>query len=285
MARLLAYLHVYYHEQIPWFLEKLSHIGGCEWDLVVSWSVPSPESEKLIRAFKADVRFIQVENVGYDIWPFISVLRCVDLDAYDYILKLHTKNSSKKRSRINGLNLRGYRWRDLLVDALLGSPEQFRSVWETVNGDPEMGIACNAALVCPLTKGLPEDTDPLYAEMERIGLKTRDLRFCGGTMFLARTAPLRLIRDSDLTAASFSAAPVSHAYGSLAHIYERIITYMITAQGYKIYPIESHPAALRKVKIHALTQPVISWLFALERRGPERHKYLVIFGIPIKLKG
>ena len=285
MPRLLAYLHVYYHDQIPWFLEKLSHIEGCDWDLVVTWSEPRAESEALIRSFKADARFLQVENAGYDIWPFIKLLRSIDMDAYDFLLKLHTKNSSSKRSRINGLNLRGFRWRDLLVDALLGTPQQFRSVLDAMTADPLSGIACNAALVCKLTRGLPEDTDPLFEEMERIGLKTEDLRFAGGTMFLARTQPLKFIRDLDLTAESFSGAPVSHGYGSLAHIYERIISFAVTAQGYRIVPVESHPAVLRRVRIHAVTQPVISWLFALERRGPERHKYLVIFGIPIKLKG
>ena len=38
MSRLLVHLHVYYPEQLPWFVEKLSHINGCEWDLYVTCS-------------------------------------------------------------------------------------------------------------------------------------------------------------------------------------------------------------------------------------------------------
>lgn len=283
--RLLVYLHVYYHDQVPWFMDKLRHVTGVEWDLLVTWVAPNPATEALVRACKPDARFLQVENVGYDIWPFIVALRSIDMDAYEFILKLHTKNCSAPGNRINGLHLRGFRWRNLLVDALLGSEEQFRHVWQCMTSDPKAGLACNAALLCTLSVGLPEDTEPLFKEMERIGLHTDDLRFCGGTMFLARTAPLCFLRDLDLSPDSFSGPPLSHTVGSLAHVYERIVTFCITAQGYELVPVRSHPAVLWKVRIHRLLTPVLSWFFALERRGPMREKYLVILGIGIRLKG
>lgn len=283
--KMLVHFHVYYHDQVPWFIGKLRHIRNVDWDLLVTWAAPNPVTESLIRDCKPEARFLQVENVGYDVWPFIAALQSIDLDAYDFILKLHTKNSSAVRHRINGLTMYGFRWRDMLVDALLGSAEQFRSVWERMTANPKAGIACNAALLCKPSVGLPEDTAPLFKEMERIGLHTEDLRFCGGTMFLARTAPLHFLRNLDLTASSFSSSSASHSFGSLAHIYERIITFCITGQGYAIVPVKSHPAALWKVRFREVTKPVLSWLFALERRGPERIKYMVIVGIPIRLKG
>lgn len=283
--KMLVHLHVFYHEQVPWFIDKLRNIQGVRWDLLVTWSAPSLETEALIRAFKPDVRFFQVENVGYDVWPFISALRAIDIDAYEFILKLHTKNSNEVRNRINGLEFRGFRWRDLLVDALLGSKEQFCRVWEKMTTTPRAGLACNAALLCKLSSGLPEDTEPLFEEMKRIGLHTDDLRFCGGTMFLARMAPFHFLRDLDLKADDFSSYSASHSCGSMAHIYERIISFCITAQGYRIVPVKSHPAAYWKVRIHGVTKPILTWFFALERRGPQRQKYMVILGNSIRLKG
>ena len=64
--KVLVHLHVYYLDQVPYFLEKLSSIGGCQWDLVVTSSSLPPREESLLREFKPDVRFIQAENVGYD---------------------------------------------------------------------------------------------------------------------------------------------------------------------------------------------------------------------------
>ena len=78
-SRLLVYLHLYYHEQLPFFLERLSSVDGCNWDLVVSWSEENEESERLLRAFRPDVTILKVANVGYDIWPFIAMLRAVDI--------------------------------------------------------------------------------------------------------------------------------------------------------------------------------------------------------------
>ena len=35
MSKLLVHLHVYYREQLPWFLEKLAHLEE-PWDLLVT---------------------------------------------------------------------------------------------------------------------------------------------------------------------------------------------------------------------------------------------------------
>ena len=42
-----------------------------------------------------NAKIITVPNKGYDIYPFLIVLSKVKLDEYDYILKIHTKNSRK----------------------------------------------------------------------------------------------------------------------------------------------------------------------------------------------
>lgn len=283
-SRLLVYLHLYYHEQLPFFLERLSSVDGCNWDLVVSWSEENEESERLLRAFRPDVTILKVANVGYDIWPFIAMLRAVDIRRYDYVLKLHTKNANIVKNRINGLNLRGFRWRNLLVDALLRSRGQFRKVLERLHTDPKVGIACNAALLKRPSVGLAEDTTLLEGELERIGMHPADSRFCAGTMFLARMEPFVKLRDSDLTEESFSGLTTSHNTGTLAHVYERIVFYYVTSAGYGIYPVISHPYSYFMVLCHDLSKPFLHWLFSIECRGAERVKYLRVLGMDFKLK-
>lgn len=84
--------------------------------------------------FKPDTRFVAVENVGYDVWPFIKVIKSIDLSPYDCLMKLHTKNVDGFKCRLNGVKLTGTKWRDILVGGLLNDSAQFtkmyRSFWQ-----------------------------------------------------------------------------------------------------------------------------------------------------------
>ncbi|MBQ2068723.1 MAG: hypothetical protein II465_01190, partial [Bacteroidales bacterium] len=91
MGRLLVHFHVYYEDQIPWFLEKLGNINGCEWDLYVTYSALGEASRAMILSAFPLARMMELGNIGYDLWPFIKVLKSVDVDSYDYVMKLHTK--------------------------------------------------------------------------------------------------------------------------------------------------------------------------------------------------
>ena len=67
MGRLLVAFHVYYHDQVPWFIGKMRNINGCEWDLVVTFSEYDETTDRLLREFKPDVRMLHTESAGYDI--------------------------------------------------------------------------------------------------------------------------------------------------------------------------------------------------------------------------
>ena len=92
MSRLIVHFHIYYHDQVDYFINKMKNINGCDWDLLVTYSTASSKTEAMIKEFKPDAQFLKVENAGYDVWPFIKVLKVLDFTKYDYILKLHTKN-------------------------------------------------------------------------------------------------------------------------------------------------------------------------------------------------
>ncbi|MBO4634332.1 MAG: hypothetical protein J5669_03050 [Bacteroidales bacterium] len=236
--RILVHWHIYYPEQIPYFLDKLSHIRDCSWDLYVTGV---PQGREAVRAFKPDAVFLDVENQGYDIWPFISVLRTAPMEQYDYVLKLHTKNSAPKFLQLNGIVLPGYRWRNLLVSALLGTPKRFRKAWEVLEKDPCAGMVCEALLVKKLSRTAPSDTTLLQAEARRIGLPVKGDSFCAGTMFLARASAFEFLRKAPLDVQDFSGVKGTHLSGSPAHVYERILSLCISASGLKIVPLVTRP--------------------------------------------
>ena len=280
--KLLVHLHVYYHDQLDWFLEQLSHIDGCSWDLTVTWSGEHPQSEAAVRVFRPDARILPVENVGYDIWPFLYVLQNTDLTAYDGVMKLHTKNTDERANKINGIKLSGTQWRDCLVLPLLESPQQFRKALHQLESNPRCGMVCSGFLIRQPSRYLPEDSADLEKEMSRIGLKCSDRRFCAGAMFLARSAAFLPLQSIALSESDFKAGG-SHAIGTLAHIYERIISNVVSAGGYALVPADYHRLSYAFWRIGRCIGSLLKNIFALNHSKIDGKKYLTLFGFTFPL--
>ena len=284
MTPLLVHLHLYYRDQLPWFLEKLANLEE-PWDLVVTWTEEDAEAEALIRCLKPDARFLVVENAGYDIWPFLAALRRVDIEKYPLVMKLHTKNRNDTGYTVNGLRLRGYAWRDYLVDALLKTPAQARRVRTLLETQPRLGLVCEGCLIRRPGSRDAEDGALLEEECRRLGLSAQGKRFCAGTMFLARTSSFKRLRDSDLTAASFAGPAASHTSGSPAHVYERILSFLAQEDGLRLKGVSTHPLRYAYVRVTKALEPALKQVFALERVGPEGTKQLTLLGMKFRFRG
>lgn len=118
--KILVHLHLYYHEQLDWFLAKLKNIT-CPYDLYVTYVDKNKLSEQKLKSFKPDVKLIKVENRGYDVYPFWQVLQRINLDDYNYVLKLHTKNFRNVPWKKDEILYKGYDWRNDLIEPLIGS--------------------------------------------------------------------------------------------------------------------------------------------------------------------
>lgn len=282
MKKVLVIFHLYYKDQLPYFLDKLSHIHGCDWDLCVTGPSFDPESQASLRAFKSDVSLITCENVGYDIWPFLHALQVTGTDAYDLVLKLHTKsNTGDHKIRIGGVHLREYMWRDTLVDALLQDRERWEEVLNIFESRPDAGMVCSRKLYCKLN--FKEDHALLDEELSRIGLQTQERRFCVGTMMLLRADLFKALPLAEFRAEQFPRESASNSGGTIAHIYERILSLLAPAQGFQVYTTGSDAAFERKQKIRRFTKPLLDFLFSIDRKGEDGAKYLTILGISIRL--
>ena len=280
MQKLLVHLHVYYHEQVDYFISKLRNISSCEWDMLVTYSHYDPETEDRLRAFKSDTRFMQVENVGYDIWPFIKVLKSTGGEGYDFILKLHTKNTSSYVNVINGMRLKADRWRNLLVDSLLGSEKQFSKCWSRISTDPSIGFVYAYELKRDRSKGM----SGIIPEARRISVYDIDGEYVSGTMFLARTEALKKITDADITAEMFAKDEArSHSRSSLAHIYEQLMCFAMQDAGFRPSRVCTHISDSLSVCIHRMMSPALKFIFSLEREGQNDSKVLTLFGLKIQL--
>lgn len=285
MKKLLVILHVYYPVQVEYFISKLHNINSCEWDLLVTGPKLGEAVRSRFEQFKPGCRFLEVENEGYDVWPFIKAVKSEpDFLSYDYVMKLHTKNANLGKFVINGIPLRKYKWRSLLVNAMLKSPEQFRKCLNRFEKCPNTGMICSRELLKRTTGGISEDLSMLDNELERLGLKSKKRAFCAGTMFIARTAPLSFIQEREISHEMFKGVAVSHSHGTMAHVYERIFGISVSAAGYRLRGVGSDwPVCIYAVANKCLS-PLLEQIFALKRFGEDSRKYLVILGIKIPLE-
>ena len=280
--RILVHLHVFYHDQVPWFLDRLKSLDAYDWDLVVTCGTADSGTEHAVKAFKPDARFLYVENVGYDVWPFLRLISEVDLTPYDILFKLHTKNiTSDTIVRVNGVHMRKEAWRNILVDALLGSPDQTARVVSVFSEQPDAGMVCSAKLYSTLEA--VEDGKPLTNELEVLGLQTDERRFCVGDMFAIRPCLLAPLAKRSWSADMFPAHSQSGSGGTLAHIYERVFSLLAPAQGYRVVTTGLDKAYVRKMRVRKWLKPVLSFIFNVDWEGSPRRKVLTILGFKFTL--
>ena len=98
--RILVCIHIYYHNQVDYIIEKLSTLNRLNYDIFITYSEKNEETNKKFLDFDKNTRFLLVENKGYDIYPFLTLINKINLEKYFCVLKLHTKNHDKTGSYI-----------------------------------------------------------------------------------------------------------------------------------------------------------------------------------------
>lgn len=280
--KLLVHLHVYYHDQVEYFARKLRNISGCEWSLFVTMSVQDPVTVSMLKEVKPDAVFLQTDNVGYDIWPFISVVKSVRLEDYDLVMKLHTKGLSP--INIHHVRLDGYGWRNALTEALLKDEGRFRRIISIFLTSPGTGLMCSDIFLMLPLPWTDEDSPALDKELSRIGLDVKDRHFCVGTMFIARASCYRFLQEADITEDMFPREQMSHSGGTLAHVYERILSMAPSAYGLKARGLVSWPAVSAWLFADRIFSAAFRNIFSINREGYDRHKVLRIAGLKFRLR-
>lgn len=253
--KLLVHLHLYYHDQIDFMLQKLKNIVNCNWDLYVTICDVNKESEEKILNFKPEAKIIKVKNCGYDIYPFLQVLDSIDISLYNYVLKIHTKNFRKKL-KLNGFSnklgkYKGYGWRNELINSLIGTKNIFENNLNLLN-NPNIGMLCSKDFLLPLKNCTTEDIANLERLKKTYNLKTDYDKFCAGTMFLAKSKIFEVLKNKTLTVEDFKAKVETNTTGTLAHSFERIFTLLCTNNCYIVRPVKYNLFSIMRYQIKSL---------------------------------
>ncbi len=236
--KICVHLHVFYMEMLDELLRYVSNFStneNWEYDLYVTMCGEHPESEQKIYGFKDNAHIIKVANRGYDVAPFLQVIKNINLDDYDYIVKLHSKRDLTQPAYLPNCKFKGSEWRDKLLE-FIATPENLALSLQQFEENTNVGMVCAPELIITAAKDDVRAEEKAEKIMRGMGLTIKNRHFVAGTMFMARAKLFKHWQNLPYNAADFEEFDPKHKGGSLAHALERVLGYMIGAQGYRIAP-------------------------------------------------
>lgn len=233
MTKLAVHLHLYYIEQLPLVLKYLCALQNTDFDLFITMVEKNATAESKIKSLYPHVKIWQIENRGYDIGPFIDFLHHIDLNNYQYILKVHTKGlHSPNYTLLNGRRFDSALWSKVLWESMLANKERLQENLQILDNNTQYDMLGSKYCLTSSPKDYVNLLPQINDELQTLGLiKPDKLSFIAGSMFLAKASIFKPLLYYSL--ADFSPTDGSVKEGTLAHVIERICGCL--AQ--KIYPL------------------------------------------------
>jgi len=236
--KMAVFFHCFYPEMLSFAVEYLKNIP-VDFDLLVTAPDDSADKDLQLLPEKLphlqNIRLLIAENRGRDIAPWLCALPCEEHLQYDVVLKLHLKKTPQMPEIFTDS------WMKFLYDNLLGSPALVAAVLENFAVNENIGTVFTpyppeVTLQCPTAyAGHPDDAAKGKEILRRLHLNPPEESgmpvFGVGTMFYYRPAALEKLFRADWKPEDFPAEPLPWR-GTAAHAMERIIPYIIQAQGY-----------------------------------------------------
>jgi hypothetical protein len=222
------HIHLHYPELAAFFATRLQSLKQpIDVFITTTERIKAVQVEAAFAGYnrgKVDVRY--GPNRGRDIGPlFTSLGEDIERGGYGLIGHLHGKKSSSVGGDM------GDRWRDYLLDHLLGTPGHVGQIFEMFTSNPTLGLV------------FPEDRHSVgwsknlqYARglVDRLGsnleLPTHPV-FPLGNMFWARPAAIKPLWDLKLDWTDYPAEPAPYD-GTVLHALERILPTVVEATGH-----------------------------------------------------
>ena len=245
--KILVHLHLYYQNMLDEMIALLQNIDNYNYDLYVTIVKEDFEIVKKLKLFRSNAKIIIVENKGFDVFPFLIVLNAVNLQDYDYVIKMHTKRNMSKGVVLHGKYYiaSGSYWREKLL-CFLESEECFKTAIELLRND-SVGMISHYKLI---DDEIGECNESRALELlKETGLPSLDKKFVMGTMFICKAEllnPLKSLKLREFENSDSLKIINSKRDGSLAHVYERLFGWIICAQNKKIIPLY-HPSIKDKI--------------------------------------
>jgi len=237
-AKIAVIIHAFYIDVFREIIELLG-IADSRLKIFVTTVAEREQEVREVLAkspFDGEVRVY--ENHGRDVLPFLSLLKEIDLDTFDFVLKLHTKRSMHDQD--------GEHWRHQTVSCLAAF-EQREWIIKQICEAPHIGLVGPREHVVSMHPYDSSTIDNIKWLAGRLGFEILPLEkqaFIAGAMFMARTEALIPILNIALGRADFE--PETGQYdGTMACAIEHAFTLSAVAASLEIASIGPDDAAKR----------------------------------------
>lgn len=224
---ILAVVHIFYPELWPELKRCLLNISGC-FDLYITLVKENKKVFSDILDVFPDAKIEVIDNRGYDIGPFLYVINKIEINKYDFIVKLHTKRNVPDSFTLKGEWAGGALFRKMALE-FCSSSERWKSSLAKMN-DISAGMVGSPLCIIDKRFDYTSDYALVYRIMEKIGLNWNGTgEYVVGTMFVVRASLLEPLRGK-FTLEDFE-VPDRRKGDGLPHAIERVLGYMVQAQG------------------------------------------------------
>jgi len=265
--RFFIHAHLYYPELWHELAQCIRNFDDWSYDLCVTTPHREERIHELVHKDFPRAKYIVCENRGYDVGPFVEVLNGVDLSKYDYVVKLHTKRDWC--GWMNSTYVMGSKWRNWLL-SFCKTKENLCRTLSVFRENPSAGMVAHSAVI--VSHGDYLESESVKREADLIvrgaGLIPKCRKFVGGTMFVVRASLLIPLQHRH--AISDFAVVKSHELGTLAHVYERAIGYVVMAQGMDIVSACREFSVLRNLWF--VIVPIYRILYFIRDQMPDRRR-------------
>jgi O-antigen biosynthesis protein len=183
---------------------------------------------KELQTRHGNVLFVQVENRGRDIKPFLQALAIVEHLGYEFCCKIHTKKS---------LHLKDEgRWRESLLSSLLGPEDSVRRVLQIFSRERDVGLLVPDGSLTDLSIKDTHNGNIMWLDklLKKLGrpqlIGSYQILFPAGSMYWFRVSALAGL--GELEREEFE-LEVGQRDGTLAHAIERIVGLYALIRGYR----------------------------------------------------
>jgi lipopolysaccharide biosynthesis protein len=180
-VKIAFHLHCHYEHIVPEFARCLINIPcyNCyEYTTFITFTKNISEDvikKNFERYNYLNLKLLKVDNEGFDIKPFLEVLKIILESDYDLIFKLHTKKNDK--------------WRKALFESLLSSHSNFNRIIEHfIFNEKVLLTGLDKCYVCG-NKFIYDNKDFLNLFLNKLDFKNKTSGgwgFFAGTMFCSR---------------------------------------------------------------------------------------------------
>lgn len=232
MKPALLCIHIYYANMWD---ELRSHIDNITipFDVHVTMVAENPELTEKIKSDFPNAKIEIVANRGYDVGPFVHVIKNTNLDRYSFIIKLHTKRDMAAGIVYGNQDFSGNKWRNALLD-FISSKAKFSRIIAGFYANPKIGMVANYRVH---HNGFAFKTKELYKTitelMHSMDLKLKHCKHIAGTMFIAKASLFKPLQKLNIDIDNFEIPDKTHTQNS-AHTFERLFGYIIYAQNHTI---------------------------------------------------